>query len=237
MKLILCGGGSSEQNKISYELLNEIIDHNKPILYISLAMDEKAHPYDGCLEWITGELSNLDIKGIDMVRTFDELYSKNYNDYSALYIGGGNTYKLLKGLKESKSFDKIKEYLNNDGIVLGSSAGSVIFSKDIDVIKPMDSNEVNLKDTKGFNILDNISIFPHYINHKKRYTEEENKLMIENYTNHLLEYSKKEQVIAIPEEDAIYIEDNNIEIIGTRNYYIFDKGIMQEKEIKQKVRK
>ena len=172
-----------------------------------------------------------------MVRTFEELYSKNYNDYSALYIGGGNTYKLLKGLKESKSFDKIKEYLNNDGIVLGSSAGSVIFSKDIEVIKPMDPNEVNLKDTKGFNILNNISIFPHYINYKKRYTEEENKLLIENYTNHLLEYSKKEQVIAIPEEDAIYIEDNNIEIIGTRNYYIFDKGIIQEKEIKQKVRK
>ena len=237
MKLILCGGGYGDQNKISYELLNEIIDNSKPILYIPLAMDEKDHPYDGCLEWITGELSNLDIKGIKMVRTFEELYSKNYNDYSALYIGGGNTYKLLKGLKESKSFDKIKEYLENDGIVLGASAGSVIFSKDIEVIKPMDPNDVNLKDKKGFNILDNVSIFPHYINYKKRYTEEENKQRIEKYTNYLLEYSKKEQVIAIPEEDALYINDDNVEIIGSRNYYVFDKGIMQEKEIKQKVRK
>lgn len=237
MKLILCGGGCGEQNKILYDKLNEIIDHNKNILYIPLAMDEKEHPYDGCLEWITGELSNLDIKEIEMVRTFEELSKKDLNNYSSLYIGGGNTYKLLKGLKESKSFDKIKEYLNNDGIVLGSSAGSVIFSKDIDVIKPMDPNEVNLKDTKGFNILDNLSIFPHYINHKKRYTEEENKKMIERYTNYLLEYSKKEQVIAIPEEDAIYINDNNVEIIGSRNYYVFDKGIIQKKEIKQKVRK
>ena len=110
MKLILCGGGCGDQNKISYELLNEIIDHNKPILYIPLAMDEKEHPYDGCLEWITGELSNLDIKGIEMVRTFEELSKKDLNNYSSLYIGGGNTYKLLKGLKESKSFDKIIAY-------------------------------------------------------------------------------------------------------------------------------
>ena len=200
MKLILCGGGSGDQNKISYELLNEIIDNSKPILYVPLAIDEKDHPYDGCLEWITGELSNLDIKGIEMVRTFEELSKKDLNNYSSLYIGGGNTYKLLKGLKESKSFDKIKEYLENDGIVLGSIAGSVIFSKDIEVIKPMDPNEVNLKDTKGFNILNNTSIFPHYINYKSRYTEEENKLMIEKYTNYLLEYSKKEQVIAIPKK-------------------------------------
>lgn len=40
MKLILCGGGSGDQNTLANQKLNEIIDHNKPILYIPLAMDE-----------------------------------------------------------------------------------------------------------------------------------------------------------------------------------------------------
>ena len=40
MQLILCGGGSREQNTLANQKLNEIVDHNKPILYIPLAMDE-----------------------------------------------------------------------------------------------------------------------------------------------------------------------------------------------------
>jgi peptidase E len=32
-----------------------------------------------------------------MVRIFEELASKNLQHYAALFIGGGNTYKLLFG--------------------------------------------------------------------------------------------------------------------------------------------
>ena len=113
MKLILCGGGSGEQNYYANKKLNEIIDHSKPLLYVPLAMDEVDHPYDSCYEWITKELSQVQLSGIDMVRSFEELAQKDYNDYCALFIGGGNTYKLLKGLKESGSFEKIKEYIKN----------------------------------------------------------------------------------------------------------------------------
>lgn len=96
MNLILCGGGSGEQNTLANKKLNDIVDHNKPILYIPLAMDESEHPYDSCYEWIIGELSQVDVIRIDMVRSFEELASKRLEDYTALFIGGGNTYKLLK---------------------------------------------------------------------------------------------------------------------------------------------
>ena len=92
MKLILCGGGAGEKTIEINKRFNEIIDHTKPILYVPLAMDEVKHPYDGCLEWIKGELSTINVPSIDMVRTFDELASKNYFDYSAIFIGGGNTF-------------------------------------------------------------------------------------------------------------------------------------------------
>ena len=146
MKLLLCGGGCGEQTIEANKKFNEIIDHTKPLLYVPLAMDENKHPYDGCLEWITGELSSVNIPKIEMVRSFEELASKNFNDYCAIFIGGGNTYNLLKGLKVSGTFNKIREYINNDGIVYGGSAGAIIFGYDINSCLAMDENNVNLEE-------------------------------------------------------------------------------------------
>ena len=90
-------------------------------------MNEIKNPYDRCFEWIKRELCDVDIPGIEMVRTFEELASKNYSDYCGIFIGGGNTYKLLNDLKSSGVFDKIKKYLiEEDGIVYGGSAGATI---------------------------------------------------------------------------------------------------------------
>lgn len=75
MRIFLCGGGCGKQTIEAYKKLNEIIDHNKPLLYIPLAM--KSEKYDSCYEWITGELSNVEVTRIDMVRRKEELSEKN----------------------------------------------------------------------------------------------------------------------------------------------------------------
>lgn len=232
MQLILCGGGSGEQNTLANQKLNEIIDHTRPILYIPLAMDENDHPYDSCYEWIQGELANVDIPSIEMVRTFDELASKNLQHYAALFIGGGNTYKLLLGLKQSGAFNRIRNYINNNGIVIGGSAGAVIFGYDINIIESMDSNDVNLTDTKGFDVLSGISIFPHYTNKKSKLTEKENEERLNKFTNSIIHFSKSiGEVIAIPEEDAIYVNNDSIELLGTRPYFTFKNGLIDKFEI------
>lgn len=234
MRLILCGGGSGNQNELANQKLNEIIDHTKPILYIPLAMNENDHPYDGCFEWIQRELSKVDIPGIEMVRSFEELASKNLQHYAALFIGGGNTYKLLLGLKQSGAFNNIKDYINNNGIVIGGSAGAVIFGYDINIIASMDPNDVNLTDTLGFNALSGISIFPHYTNRKSNLTEEENEARLNQFTNSIIHFSQSVgEVIAIPEEDAIYVNDDCFELIGTRPYYTCKNGVIEKFEIKE----
>lgn len=143
--------------------------------------------------------------------------------------GGGNTFKLLKGIKESKAFDKLKNYIYNDGIIYGSSAGSVICGKDIKVIEVMDENNVMLKNTKGFDLLNGASLFVHYTNYKSQFSEEENKILTEKYTDFLFNYSvNKGKVIAFPEEDTLFINGENIEVIGKSSYYIFENGIKKK---------
>ena len=226
MKVFLNGGGSGNQTIEAYKKINKIIDHNRPVLYVPLAMDESEHPYNDCYEWIKNEISSIDVPYIEMVRTFNELSQKDFSMYSMIFIGGGNTFKLLKGIKESNCFDKIKDYIYNDGIVFGSSAGSVIFGKNINIIEVMDKNDVKLEDTKGFNLLNEISLFVHYTNYKSKLTEEENKKLTKKYTDFIVKYTKdNEQVIAYPEEDTIFFDGIDIKMIGNFPYYKFENGM------------
>lgn len=232
MRVFLNGGGCGKQTIDTYKEINKIIDHEKPVLYVPLAIDEITHPYDDCFEWIKSEISVIDVPKIEMVRTFHEFYEKDYNKYSMIFIGGGNTFKLLKGIKESKAFGKLKDYIYSDGVIYGSSAGSVICGKDIKIIEAMDENNVMLKDTKGFDLLNGISLFVHYTNYRVKFSEEENKILTEKYTNFLIDYSiNKEKVIAYPEEDTLFINDDNIKVIGKSAYYIFEDGIKKKIDI------
>ncbi len=216
MKVFLNGGGADIQTIDAYKRLNQIIDNSKPCLYIPLAMVQEK--YDSCYEWITGELKSVAVSNIDMVRSAEELSTKNFNDYSFLFIGGGNTFKLLHDLKKCGAFEKLFEYINNNGVVFGGSAGAIIFGKDLEACKLADDNEVDLQDINGFDILKGISILCHYTNGIPE-EDEENK-------QYLLELSQHRTSIALPEEITLFVNDNDIEIIGNKPYYLFNKGQM-----------
>ena len=195
MKLFLNGGGNTKELALPMSIVNEIMDHNKKILYVPLAMDEIDFSYDDCYKWFQKQVINVDVKGIDMPRSFEQFTSLDFNNYSAIFIGGGNTYKLLKGIKDNGIFEKINDYLNNDGIVIGCSAGAIIFGYDINSCLAMDRNDVNLIDTKGFDKINGKSIFAHYTNSK---TEEIHKKYlavchgkINNY-GEMVDYLKKD---------------------------------------------
>lgn len=232
MKLFLNGGGCGKQTILTYNEINKVINHNKPVLYVPLAMDETEHPYDSCYEWIKDEISSIDIPNIEIVRSFEELATKDFDKYSLIYIGGGNTYKLLNGIKTTSTYDKLEEYLKNDGIVYGSSAGTVIFGKDINIIEVMDDNSIGIKNTRGFNYLGDISLFVHYTNYRSKYTAEENEKLTHKYTDFICDYTiKNEKVIAFPEENTLFFDGKNIRMIGELPYYIFENGKIEKIEI------
>ena len=216
MKVFLCGGGAGEQTIEANKRLNEVIDHAKPCLYIPLAME--AEMYDSCYEWITGELAEVQIPYIEMVRSREELAEKDFSDYSVVFIGGGNTYKLLKELKESGAFEKLRTYLEQGGVAFGGSAGAIIFGEDLESCNLDDPNEVGLTDTAGMDVLHGISLLCHFTSREK---EED-----ERSKEYLLGISKHRSVLALPEEVTLFVNDDTVEVIGERPYYSFENGRM-----------
>ena len=216
MKVFLCGGGAGEQTIEANKRLNEVIDHTKPCLYVPLAME--VDMYDSCYEWITGELAEVQLPYIEMVRSGGELAEKNFSDYSVVFIGGGNTYKLLKELKESGSFEKLRTYLEQGGVAFGGSAGAIIFGEDLESCNLDDPNEVGLTDPAGMDVLNGVSLLCHFTSREK---EED-----EKSKEYLLEISKHRRVLALPEEVTLFVNDDTVEVIGERPYYAFENGRM-----------
>ena len=211
MKLFLCGGGSGKQIIFALNKFSSLLDKTKPILYIPLAFEN--NDYDSCSKWFEEEIKFMGLKKFDMARSSEELSQKDFNNYCALFIGGGNTYKLLKELKKNSNFEKINNYLRDDGIIFGGSAGAIIFGKDINSCLMEDKNIVNLDDCKGFNCLNDYSLLCHLT-----------KTNFKRNNKYLMNYSMENKTLFLPEEDVIIVTDKAIGFVGQNKYVIYNNG-------------
>lgn len=104
------------------------------------------------------EVDEVDIEG----KTQGELFAL-LDNHNLIFIQGGNTFYLLKAIRES-GFDKVIKKLINRGVIyVGVSAGTVICCPTIEVAgwKNLDRNVVNLKNLTGLNLIP-FNVFVHY---------------------------------------------------------------------------
>ena len=103
-------------------------------------------------------VTNVDLEGKKEKDLRDILQS-----FDVIYVQGGNTFYLLKWVKESGFDAVIEELIGRGKIYIGVSAGSIIAGPDIEIAgwKGFDPNEIGLKDFSGLGCVP-FCIFPHY---------------------------------------------------------------------------
>jgi len=222
MKLILSGGGAGEQVKESYKLFADTVKGGK-VMYIPLAWNNG--PYESCIDWFAGEMKPFGITDIDLITDATQITKQRLSKVKGVFIGGGNTYKLLKMLKETDAFENLREFaLNKDTVIMGGSAGALIWGRSIDTCKDdglgiksiCDQNLVNLKDTTGFDMLNGYSLLVHY---KKKV---EQISATEQRVERLLKEGYK--LVCVPEETSLVVENETYFIIGSKPADIFGKN-------------
>lgn len=134
--------------------------------------------------------------------SFEDIKNKlENNDF--IYIGGGNTFFLLKELKRTGADKILIEQINLGKLYVGESAGSIVLSSSIDYIHYMDSNEeVKLKNFDSLNIVDFYPV-PHYQNFP---FEESTKMIIEKY-------HKSINLLPFNNNEVIIVNDSNYKVI------------------------
>lgn len=213
MKLFLGGGGGKEDSIELDKKFVASLDLSKPLLYIPIAINTDKHPYSGCLEWLLDVFGPLGVKNIVMW-VEDDLKQKQEEDFGqfgGVYIGGGNTFKLLKELKEFGTFEILRKLTEKDIPIYGGSAGAIIFAKTIIPALSADDNFVELTDFSAFNLVKNYDMWCHYSGSLD--------LVVKSYMD---KYSLK-KIIAIPENAGLYVTKKSIEIVGPADVNIFEE--------------
>lgn len=223
MKLILSGGGSGKKTKELDTLFASLIDKSKPLLYIPVAMDPNKHPYPECLQWLKSTFVPMGIFNYEMwvEKDLSRREKVEPNDYGGIYIGGGNTFYLLKILKESGVWDFIKKALEKDIPVYGGSAGAMIFAKTITPALKVDKNKVGLSDFSAMNMINDWELWCHYE---------------QSMDNDIQEYIQKynfEKIIALTEGNGLYVVDRGIRLEGQEPAQLFVSGTKKELRIGQ----
>lgn len=158
--LILSGGGDPKQVRPIDEFFAAHIDKTQKVLYIPVAMERKVFTYEQCLDWFTSTYKTFGIQNIEMLTDLQN--TEIPDDTAAVFIGGGNTYKLLKELRDSGFDKKLLGYLNNKGTVYGGSAGAMIFGKTIETEIHTGSKNYGLTDLSALNLLNGHDLWCHY---------------------------------------------------------------------------
>ncbi len=157
MKLLLTSQGFEKNPKIGKEFLELIGKPADRIKVIFIPTASEAESYKDYIEDDKKNLLKLGIKEAN-IKTLHLNHKINYlevEDYDVIHVCGGNTFYLLKKVRES-GFDKIiKNFVEEGGVYMGISAGSYIACPTIEAAtwKHADRNVVGLKDLTALNLV------------------------------------------------------------------------------------
>lgn len=160
MKIILSGGGSPDIAEPIDRYFANVIDHSQTVLYIPVAMEAHVFTYEQCFSWFRNTYGGYGIRHAEMCTDLQKLQLDQR--YTAVFIGGGNTFKLLHEIRQSNFAEQLTAYLESGGILYGGSAGAIICGKTIEPAQYEDQNDLQLQNLAGLNLLQDYDVFCHY---------------------------------------------------------------------------
>lgn len=151
------------QTDLRDSLSEELSKRGGTVAYISSEPQDSSRPYyKSTIEDYSQFGRNIKVDYFDLSDDFSDEALSKLLDYGAVYLSGGNTYAFMDSAKKRNIYPILKKHLENEGLLIGASAGSIMMTPSIDLAGiGGDKNTPNLKDTTGFNFV-NFEFHPHF---------------------------------------------------------------------------
>jgi len=161
-RLLLAGGGSAADSAPLDRIFAAWTGHTGRMLYLPVALDPAQSSYEQALSWVNSVFEPLGVPDITMWDDFRGHSGEELQSFDSVYIGGGNTFRLLSLLRES-GFDRhLADYFHEGGAIYGGSAGAIVMGRNIYTAAHLDPNDVALTETRGLGLAGRYAIWCHY---------------------------------------------------------------------------
>ena len=144
----------------------------------------------------------------------------------AVFVGGGNTFRLLKGLYDSGLLDALRGAVEEGLPYIGSSAGAIVAgpslrtTKDMPVVQPPSFNALGIV---------NFQVSPHYLDPDPSSTH-----MGETQEERILQFLEENDapVAGLREGAMLRVEGGAVRLKGSAGARIFRRGLKPEEAMR-----
>lgn len=201
--LLLTSGGMQIKDEI-LKILSKVPADTKVGYIITALQGDEGGGYHQDHDTDLKEMQELGLQVtiIDIEGKHENELRELLSDFDVIYVQGGNTFYLLKWVRESGFDIVIKELINKGVIYIGVSAGTIIMAPTIEVAgwKNLDRNEVGLKDLTALNYVP-FHMFVHYGS---------------SYNELIREHALKAEypVRILTNDQAFLVQDDKVTLVG-----------------------
>jgi dipeptidase E len=188
--------------------IKRILGRGKRVIFVPYALKD-LNAYTARMQ------ERLALMGFDVAAIRD---AKDLESADAIFVGGGNTWRLLATLYERKLLGAIRDAVTNGLPYIGSSAGSNIAAPTIRTTNDMPIVEVPSMD--ALNLVP-YQINPHYLDPELGSTH-----MGETREERLMQFHEENDtpVIGLREGTMLRVEDGITTLVGDKHARIFRQG-------------
>jgi peptidase E len=203
MAIYITGGGDQENFQALDQHFTETLPNDAQILIIPWASEEEE--YEDVFERIEHCFENKKIKSFEMASNPQEYTWEKLKSYDALMIEGGNTFQLIKSIRETSFNSILKKYATETNkLIYADSAGAILLGSDVKTAflgEDGDEDHHKLQDYRGLDLIEPWSVHAHY--------EPDDWEQLEN-----LLYEDGNPIIALAEPAGLLYEDGKLISLG-----------------------
>lgn len=218
MRLLLISNSASPGETYLEKPKNDIADFlkdsNSNVVFIPFA--GVTFSFDAYVDKVNKALQDTGIK-VRGVHSFADPI-KAIEDASAIIVGGGNTFQLIKMMQEQGLIDAIRSRVLEGVPYVGWSAGSnvacptICTTNDMPIVEPTSFKALNLIP---------FQINPHYLDdHPANHGGETREVRILEY----IEANPDMYVAGLREGCRFFVEGNELTLVGNKSLRVFKKG-------------
>ena len=143
-------------------LAEEILKRGTKVAYISSSPQDGNRPYyQSTIADYVAISPDIHVDYFDLSDAFTDEMLTELSSYAAIYLSGGNTFTFMDSARKRGFQIILEQYLENGGVLIGASAGSIMCTPSIELAKFGDENDVGMTDFSGFGFVD-FEFHPHF---------------------------------------------------------------------------